>query len=525
MGVQGGSKDTQKEAQKADPLRIYTTFISGLGVALLVWSLFRLAPAWPGITLFLALTVVSEFTTGTTIVPQLSFSISSAITFASLLLYGPLPAALPAFAGGLVSTGVRSWKDKRQGRQSSASFWQRAPFNMAALAVPVATAGGLYLLLGGSVGQVASLPNLLPAALAAICSEGINEAIIVGAISLQTHKPALQVWKKSISWAVPISVLSMVVGGGGLAMGYEIAGHLGVGVFSLPILLTIYSFNLYVAQTKAQMERLEEIIDARTEALQWANEDLKRANQAKTRFFSVINHEMRSPLTAIIGYTGLLLSQPEMSADDKEMVEMVSKNGERLLDLVNDILDVSRLEDGRMTLVRRQMDIGAAVQQTLAVVQPMAQEKRIDVHIDIPSTVPPVYADPKRVGQILTNLLSNALKYTPDTGWVIVSGDPNGREGMVEVTVSDSGIGIPADQLPTIFDRFSRVERAEIHDTVGTGLGLSIAKGLIEAHGGEIWVESEEGEGTSFHFTLPEAARFDLQPSVSGELAPQSLAV
>jgi signal transduction histidine kinase len=108
---------------------------------------------------------------------------------------------------------------------------------------------------------------------------------------------------------------------------------------------------------------------------------------------------------------------------------------------------------------------------------------------------------------------------------VIVSADPNSREGMVEVKGGDSGIGIPADQLPTIFDRFSRVERAEIHDTVGTGLGLSIAKGLVEAHGGEIWVESEEGEGTCFHFTLPEAARFDVQPSVSGELAPQSLAV
>jgi signal transduction histidine kinase len=381
---------------------------------------------------------------------------------------------------------------------------------MAALGLPAAIAGGIYRLFGASIGEVASLRNLFPAALAAVCNEAINEAVIVGVVSLQMHKPPLQVWKKSVSWVVPISVLAMLVGGGGLAIGYQIAGLLGAGVFFLPILLTIYSFNLYVGQTRAQMDRLEEIIDSRTAALQRANEGLKLADQAKTCFFLVINHEMRTPLTAIIGFTALL-SRSEMSDDDKEMVEIVSQGGERLLGLVNDILDVSRLEDGRMTLVQQEIEIGTALDRALAVVRPMAEEKHLDFRMDISPEVPYAYADPKRVGQVLINLLSNAVKYTPDTGWVRVSAGPNGKGGMIEVSVADSGVGIPADQLPHVFDRFSRVERAETYHTVGTGLGLSIVKGLVEAHGGEVWVESEEGVGSCFHFTLPTAEPSQVQ--------------
>lgn len=506
MSSPGKCEATDGKDRVLSPMLAYIGCISGLGAALLVWSLLHISSADPGIFLFIALTVLGEFTTGATIAPQLSFSIASSVTFAALLLYGPLPAVVPAMIGGFVSTAVRTHMDRRHGRPRGAPFWQRAPFNMAALGLPAAFAGVIYRLSGGTGGEVASFLNLFPAALAALCCEALNEAVIVVVVSLQTHKPLFQVWRQSVSWAVPISVLGMIVGGGGLALGYEIAGLLGAGVFFLPIMLTMYSFNLYVGQTKAQMNRLEQIVDSRTADLQTANEELKRADQAKTRFFSVINHEMRSPLTAIIGYTALLLSRKDVTDDQREMIGIVSKGSERLLDLVNNILDVSRIEDGRMSLVQREMDIGAAVQQTLGVVEPMAQKKRLKIQTDILPAVPSVYADPKRVGQILTNLLSNAVKYTPDTGWVRVVVSPNGQEGMVEVRVSDSGIGIPVDQLPTIFDRFSRVERAEIHHTVGTGLGLSIAKGLVEAHGGKIWVESEEGVGTCFHFTLPVAA-------------------
>jgi signal transduction histidine kinase len=254
------------------------------------------------------------------------------------------------------------------------------------------------------------------------------------------------------------------------------------------------------------MDRLEEIIAERTEDLRHVNEELKRLDRVKTNFFQVINHEMRTPLTAILGYATLLLSSSTLSVEQKDMLDIVKKSGERLLELVNNLLDVSRLEDGRLTIVKERIGVRPTVDHALAVVRPLAEEKRIEVATQLRGTIPDVRGDPKRVGQILVNLLSNAIKYTPDTGQVALAVRALPEKAMVEFNVIDSGVGIPVDQLPHIFDRFSRVERAEIKQTIGTGLGLYIAKGLVEAHGGEIGVDSEEGRGSRFHFTLPIAS-------------------
>jgi hypothetical protein len=220
------------------------------------------------VLLFIGLVVVAELTTIEVFMPQILFSISSAVTLATLLLFGPLPAALAAMVGGLVITLVAH---SRQARSDRAPLWQRALFNPAALGLSVALGGGIYLLSGGRVGEVAPLSNLLPLVLAAVATELVNGALVVGAVSLQTSQPVFQVWKQNASWALVINVLGMVIGGGGLALGYEIAGILGVGVFFLPVVLTIYAHRLYVRQTKAQMARLEEIIAERMAALKVAN--------------------------------------------------------------------------------------------------------------------------------------------------------------------------------------------------------------------------------------------------------------
>jgi signal transduction histidine kinase len=340
---------------------------------------------------------------------------------------------------------------------------------------------------------------------AAVCAEFANAALVVGAVSLQTGKPALPIWRQNVSWATPMNIASMVVGGGGLALGYQLAGLLGAGVFFLPILLTIYAFNLYVRQTKTQMDHLEEIIAERTEELTRANDELRHADRVKTSFFSVINHEMRSPLTAIIGYAALLASHTVLSPDQQAFLRPIQTGSERLLDLVNNLLDIARIEDGRLAITPEAMRLRPVLTDCLAVVKPMADEKHLAIDACISPELPAVWGDPKRVGQILTNLLGNAVKYTPDTGQITITACENGAGDVVEVSVQDNGIGIPSEQLPHIFDRFSRVERPEMQDTVGTGLGLSIAKGLVEAHGGNIWVESEEGRGSCFHFSLPVA--------------------
>jgi signal transduction histidine kinase len=374
---------------------------------------------------------------------------------------------------------------------------------MAGLSLSLLVAGQAYILLGGKIGEIALASNVLPLIVAAVVAEFVNAAVILGAVSLQTGMPVHRLWLQNFSWAVPISILGMAVGGGGLALGYQIAGLLGALVFFLPIALTVYAFRLYVVQTKAQMDHLEEIIAERTEDLQRANKELRQLDRLKTSFFAVINHELRSPLTAIIGYTELLLSHGPLLPDQLEMLTKTKENGRRLLDLANNLLDISRIEDGKLVIAPEALDIMDAVRRAMDVIQPLADQKHIDVIIGEPDIVPQVYADPRRVDQILVNLLSNAIKYTPDTGSVVVTAQCNGDGNMATISVADNGIGIPAGLLDLVFDRFVRAERADLSDTMGTGLGLSIAKGLVEAHGGEIWVDSVERYGTVFTFTLP----------------------
>jgi signal transduction histidine kinase len=511
MNPQEESKSADSPTRGLDPLQVYTACVSALGVALLLWSLSQITSSPHDVLFFIILVVIAELTSSPSVQPQVLFSMSSAVAFATLLLFGPLPAALAASVGGLVITLVADLVSRRQGRSSDAPLLQRAFFNMAALGLATTVAGSMYVLSGGTVGKFALLPNLLPMTLAAVSAEVVNAALVAGVVALQTSRPVIHIWRQNLSWSLPINILSMIVGGSGLALGYQIAGILGLGVFFLPTALTIYAYRLYVEQTKAQMARLEEMIAKRTEDLRKANEELKRLDQLKMRFFSVINHEMRTPLTAILGYTDLLLMRSHLPPKQEDMLRTIKFSGQRLLDLVNNILDISRLEDGRLTIVPQAMSVLPAVNQALSVVKPMAEKKAISISVDVSPTTPDVRGDPKRMGQILVNLLSNAVKYTPDTGSVTIAARKNETENVVEISVADSGIGIPAHHLPRIFDRFSRIERDAIQHTVGTGLGLSITKGLVEAHGGEIEVQSEEGHGTCFTFTLPIAAE---QPSM-----------
>jgi signal transduction histidine kinase len=408
---------------------------------------------------------------------------------------------------GLVATFLIDLGRKRLPKSGSAPpFLQRVLFNMATLGLSIGMAGGVYLLTGGHIGTFDLPANLIPIGLSAIVAEVLNALFVIGAVALQIKQSPLQVWKQNISWAVPINILAMIIGGTSLAIGYQLAGFLGLLVFTLPVVLTIYAFRLYVQQTKAQMARLEEIIADRTQALQAANEELMRLDKVKMGFFSMINHEMRNPLTAILGYVDLVGYHDPLTGEQLNMLGLIKRNGQALLGLVNNILDIARMEDGKLTIIPEAMDVQSIAEDAIAVLRPEAEYKQIKIQFDLPPTLPRIYADPKRVRQILINLLSNAVKYTPDAGSVCLRIEPHCDQPMLEFKVIDSGFGIPADQLSMLFDRFSRVERPEIQDIAGTGLGLSITKGLIEAQGGTISVASEEGSGTQFSFTLPLAS-------------------
>ncbi len=259
--------------QKLSPLVLYTASVSLLGLVLFVWALDDLVASLPGVLLFAMLVLVAELTTSETLESKLAFSMASAVDFAVLLLWGPLSAALVAMLGGFVSTVVTQViRTRRNVSTGDTPFLQKAAFNGATLGWANVLGGGIYLLAGGQVGRVALLSNLLPIVLAGVSIEIVNEALVVGVVAIQSKKPALQIWRQGVSWAVPISVLTTIVGGSGLALGYEVLGVLGLAVFFLPLALTIYAFRLYVGRTKTQMDQLAQTISE----LQDAQEEIRR---------------------------------------------------------------------------------------------------------------------------------------------------------------------------------------------------------------------------------------------------------
>lgn len=215
---------------------------------------------------------------------------------------------------------------------------------------------------------------------------------------------------------------------------------------------------------------------------------------------SEVVHELRTPVTSIVGYAQML-KMPDIPEDNKQQfAEIIRREAARLGNMVNDFLEWARLESGRVRMAKEPIDMRAVAEETILVMRPQADHRDITISLQAPDEVPIVIGDPKRLKQVLLNLVSNAVKYNCDGGGVDVG--IAGGEEMLNVSVSDTGQGIAPEDLPHIFQRFYRVAGTE-EQVKGTGLGLCIAKQIIELHGGEIDVESQLGVGTTFSFTLP----------------------
>jgi two-component system phosphate regulon sensor histidine kinase PhoR len=219
-----------------------------------------------------------------------------------------------------------------------------------------------------------------------------------------------------------------------------------------------------------------------------------------------VSHELRTPLTAIQGYLETLLGG---ALEDREharpFLETAFRHTQRLGRLLNDLTDLSNIELGKVTLRREPTRLEEIVDSALAIIQPRAESGRVTLETALPDDLPEVDADRDRLAQILINLVDNAVKYTPAAGRVRVGARAVGAD-MVEVEVADTGVGIPRADLPRITERFYRVDKARSRELGGTGLGLAIVKHLVIAHGGELTIDSEPGQGTTVRFSLPTAA-------------------
>ena len=230
--------------------------------------------------------------------------------------------------------------------------------------------------------------------------------------------------------------------------------------------------------------------------------DLRKLERVRRDFVANVSHEFKTPLTAIQGFAETLLAG---AMDDPQnrirFLQIILEHSRRLARLTDDLLELSKMDADRLDLEVDRLSVRQFVQSCLETTQGSAADKHLQVSANLQESLPDIAADRRRLAEVLQNLLDNAIQYTPSGGKIAVSASSDGNE--VTFTVSDTGIGIPQVDQPRIFERFYRVDVARSREVGGTGLGLSIAKHLVEAHGGRIWVESEVGQGSQFHFTVP----------------------
>ncbi len=279
-----------------------------------------------------------------------------------------------------------------------------------------------------------------------------------------------------------------------------------------------------------ELKQMEHQLEQKMEELQAANRKLQELDKMKDSFLSTVSHELRTPLTSIKSFAEILLTYDEDKETQREFLTIINEESDRLTKLINDFLDLSKIEAGRMQWENVELSLMPVIQNALNLTQAIAKEKNLNMVFSPSPDLPLVLGDKDRLVQVVTNLLSNAIKFTPEKGTITVkiqvdeAGDSEAKAGMIVISVIDTGIGIAPENHQAVFEKFKQVGDTLTDKPKGTGLGLPICKEIVEHYGGKIWVESVLGQGATFSFSLPIAPPAGAKEPLAPEIPEEAVA-
>src|SRR5262245_4224645 len=397
--------------------------------------------------------------------------------------------------------------------------WYRTLFNIASFVLTTFLTGETYQAFGGRPGVVTGGDSIVALMLATLVFYLANTYSISGVVCLANRLNLFTVWQDNFLWSAP----SFLAGGTvALGMAYFL-DRFGIASFllSLPFCILIYySYKLYLEKLEERRQHLKDIeqmnadlerkvrertheLEIVNRKLQSSNEELLRANSLKSEFLANMSHELRTPLNAIIGFSELLLDRTfgALNAEQRGYASDILSSGRHLLGLINDILDLSKIEAGKMRPAREVFEIGAVVDESMALLRVEAGRKSIDLRSRVPEPWALLDADRNKVKQVMYNLLSNAVKFTPSGGRVALSAERH--DDVLRIEVEDTGIGIRPEDQQRIFEAFTQVDGSLARQYQGTGLGLTLVKRYAEMHGGLVSLVSTPGSGSRFTVEIP----------------------
>jgi signal transduction histidine kinase len=490
-----------------NPARPYMWAIIALGAAALAYSIYRLPTALLDLRYLLLLVLVCLSSHVAVRIPRVSgrITVSDTLIFLTILLLGGEAAILLSALEGVYA----SLRISRKARTLL--------FNSAVLALSTFLTVWALRALFGTVelsGEVYSAQFLAAVFVMALVQYFVNSGLIAGEKSLKLGESVWQTWKNYYLW----TSVTYLAGASAASITARLVYTVGfyAVLATVPVIIIIYltyrtylknfeaaeahvqELSRYVAELKRSEEEREQLL-MREQA---AREEAEAANRLKDEFLATLSHELRTPLTSIIGWAGLLRAGQVRGEAQVQALETIERNAKIQSQLIDDLLDVSRIISGKLLLDIREINLGSVVAEAVEAVRPAAAAKRIRLSFTDDSAGGIVAGDSARLQQVAWNLLSNAVKFTPDGGEVHAHLERGGAQ--VKLIVSDSGKGIPAEFLRYVFDRFRQADSTTTRAHGGLGLGLSIVRHLAEMHGGIVMAESPgEGLGSTFSVTLP----------------------